>query len=350
LGTHADRNQSSDAGESQVAAGFNQCRRRKYDEQRGEIGGFGSVPEKIEVVQRIVHDGEVNRARHLPAKPNVIATQTVAGAVTIFDYTKHASQPDPQQRSAKPDLVCLGHTAEGFSLAWSPLKSGKLLAGAEDKLICLWDVEAAPRAARELAALQTFAGHTAGVQDVGFHPHNEHVFGSCDDNGLLLLWDPRQANPLSQRVTAHRAAVNSLAFNPYCEFVLATASADNNVALWDLRNLHTPVHVLVGHQAEVMRVEWAPFCERVLASGGNDRRVHLWDCARIGAEQSADDAEDGVPELLFVHGGHTGKINDLNWNPNEAWVLGSTSEDNVVQVWAMAESIYDDDANIAEDN
>ena len=48
--------------------------------------------------------------------------------------------------------------------------------------------------------------------------------------------------------------------------------------------------------------------------------MHIWDAARIGAEQTAEDAEDGVPELLFIHGGHTSRVVDFNWNPNEAWV------------------------------
>ena len=33
-------------------------------------------------------------------------------------------------------------------------------------------------------------------------------------------------------------------------------------------------------------------------------------------EQSADEAEDGPAELLFIHGGHTAKINDIGWNAN----------------------------------
>ena len=48
--------------------------------------------------------------------------------------------------------------------------------------------------------------------------------------------------------------------------------------------------------------------------------------------QSADDAEDGPPELLFIHGGHTAKISDFSWNPNDPWVICSVSEDNIMQV------------------
>eukprot|EP00505_MAST-04D_sp_SCG-Rhode-Island_P006653 Stramenopile-MAST_4_protein_6653 len=52
------------------------------------------------------------------------------------------------------------------------------------------------------------------------------------------------------------------------------------------------------------------------------------------------DAEDGPPELLFVHGGHTARISDLSWNLNDEWVVASVADDNILQVWAMGENIY----------
>mgnify|MGYP001793424588 CR=1 FL=1 len=39
--------------------------------------------------------------------------------------------------------------------------------------------------------------------------------------------------------------------------------------------------------------------------------------------------------LQFIHGGHTAKISDFTWNPNEPWVICSVSEDNIMQVWQM---------------
>lgn len=57
-------------------------------------------------------------------------------------------------------------------------------------------------------------------------------------------------------------------------------------------------------------------------------------------EQSEEDAEDGPPELLFLHGGHTSKVSDFSWNGKDEWTVASVSEDNVLQVWSMAEEIY----------
>lgn len=66
----------------------------------------------------------------------------------------------------------------------------------------------------------------------------------------------------------------------------------------------------------------------------------VWDCARIGQEQSEEDAQDGAPELLFIHGGHTAKISDFGWSESEDWVLASVAEDNILQIWQPAENIY----------
>ena len=57
-------------------------------------------------------------------------------------------------------------------------------------------------------------------------------------------------------------------------------------------------------------------------------------------EQTPEDAEDGPPELLFLHGGHTSKVNDFSWNPTYDWCLGGVSEDNVLQVWNPNEDVY----------
>jgi histone-binding protein RBBP4 len=72
--------------------------------------------------------------------------------------------------------------------------------------------------------------------------------------------------------------------------------------------------------------------------------------SRIGQEQSAEDAEDGPPELLFLHGGHTSKVSDFSWNSKDEWSIASVSEDNVLQVWNPCEEIYaEDDEEASED-
>jgi histone-binding protein RBBP4 len=110
-----------------------------------------------------------------------------------------------------------------------------------------------------------------------------------------------------------------------------------------MRNFKTRLHTLDSHLDEILQIQWSPFSPTILASSSGDRRLNVWDLSRIGEEQSAEDAEDGPPELLFVHGGHTNKISDFSWSRNEEWVLCSVAEDNVCQVWQMAGNIYGGD-------
>ena len=60
----------------------------------------------------------------------------------------------------------------------------------------------------------------------------------------------------------------------------------------------------------------------------------------MGASMRLPVAKDGPPELLFIHGGHTSKISDFAWNGNDDWVVASVAEDNILQIWQMAENIY----------
>ena len=157
-----------------------------------------------------------------------------------------------------------------------------------------------------------------------------------------MLWDTRKGTSPTHRVEGHSSEVNCIDFNPFSEHILATGSADKTVALWDLRNLKIKLHSFEGHKDEIFQVQWCPQNETIFASSGSDRRVMVWDLARIGEEQSHEDMEDGPPELLFIHGGHTAKVSDFSWNMNEPWLITSVAEDNEIQVWQMAENIYAD--------
>jgi histone-binding protein RBBP4 len=165
------------------------------------------------------------------------------------------------------------------------------------------------------------------------------------DDRRLFIWDTRSTSceKPSHSVDAHEAEINCVDFNPASEFLLATGSNDHTVALWDLRNLKRSLHVLESQMDDVVQVSWHPHRAHVLASAGADRRVMVWDTSRIGDEQTPEDAEDGPPELLFIHGGHTNKVADFSWNLNLPWVIGSAAEDNIVQVWQMAKNIYESD-------
>ncbi|KAG2171374.1 hypothetical protein INT43_009035 [Umbelopsis isabellina] len=307
---------------------------------------------RVRITQKIPHDGEVNRARYQPIDPNVIATKTRTGDVLVFDRTKHADFPKDRNEPCSPMLRLTGHDKEGYGLAWNPHASmgNHLLSAGFDNLVCHWDIASATDS-NDVKPYRTYTAHTASVEDVAWHMKHESIFASVADDMRLMIWDCRKegSDKPIHNIQAHKAEVNCVAFNPSNEWILATGSGDKTVGLWDLRNLSRQLHSLETHEDEVLQLSWSPHHEAILASASSDRRVNIWDLTKIGEEQTPEDAEDGPPELLFVHGGHTNKIADFSWNPVEPWVIASAAEDNIIQVWQLASNIYkgSDDISIS---
>jgi len=332
-----------------------------YDEERNEVGGFGFHASgsqnpsagRIEIRMKVKHQGEVNRARYMPQNHFIIASRGPAAEIYLFDLSKHPSFPEENGEFC-PQCVLAGHEKEGYGLSWSALETGKLVSSGEDGFVCLWDVnEGVSGGAKRLGPVDKFIGHKDVVEDVAWHAKDPHLIGSVGDDRCIMLWDIRKKGvegATHEIKDAHDADINSIAFNPVNEFLFATGSADKTVALWDIRNLKSKIKTFTGHTDQVFQVVWAPHNESILTSCSADRRVNVWDLSRIGEEQNAEDAEDGPPELLFMHGGHTSKVSDFSWNTNDEWTLASVSEDNVLQVWNMAEEIYvdEDDESIEE--
>ncbi|CAO2813738.1 unnamed protein product [Amaranthus hypochondriacus] len=296
-----------------------------------------SLP-KVEIVKKFCVDGEVNRARGMVQNPNLVAAKTSGVEVYVFDVSKETSLDE-----CSPDLTLKGHEKEGYGLSWNHLKEGYLLSGSYDCKICVWDVSSMPQS-KVLDSLSVYKAHDSNVEHVAWHTKNENLFGSVGDDGRLMIWDLRSDKP-QQSVIAHENEVNYLSFNSFNEWVVATASSDTTVGLFDTRKLDTPLHILGNHTEEVFQVEWDPNHETVLASSSDDRRLMVWDLNRVGEEQS-EEASDGPAELLFSHGGHKARISDFCWNKNEPWMISSVADDNTLQIWQMAESIYRDEDDL----
>lgn len=328
-----------------------------YDEDRGEIGGYGSKGSadeplviKFNIVQKIDHPGEVNKARYQPQNPDIIATLANDGKVLIFDRTKHSMTPTG---TPNPQIELIGHTLEGFGLDWNPHEQGCLASGSEDNTVLLWDLKTVQGNSKTLKPMRKYTHHTAVVNDVQYHPIVKPWIGTVSDDTTLQIIDVRNPDTTRSAVTArdgHSDAINALAFNPRSEFLIATASADKTIGIWDIRNLKQKIHTLEGHNDAVTSLSWHPEETSILGSASYDRRVIFWDISLVGEEQTPEDQEDGPPELLFMHGGHTNHLADFSWNRNDPWVVCSAAEDNLLQIWKVADSIVNpDDHNMKMD-
>ena len=182
---------------------------RKYDEYTQEAGGYGQNRAKVEIVQRINHDGEVNRARYLPQNPTVMATKGPSKDVLVFDYTKHPSQP-ANDGVCRPQVRLCGHTDEGYGLCWNPLQ--------------------VPLCVRALCAC--LRGHwRARRSALGPTPCRAGVISClCGTHGRLFGY-----------LEGGRAQVQGVLTERVCrcdaqEGVVVSASNDGNICMWDVES------------------------------------------------------------------------------------------------------------------
>jgi histone-binding protein RBBP4 len=166
----------------------------KFSDSGKDAHGMGAERQRMEVETKINHQGEVNRARMMPQKRNILATKTVSGEVHIFDYFKHGTTPDTDE--VKPQLKLSGHTKEGYGLSWNPLEEGHLLSGADDQNIFIWDItketQESTLGSTMVKPTQEFnREHESVVEDVAWHKSDRFIFGSVSDDKQLKLWDVR---------------------------------------------------------------------------------------------------------------------------------------------------------------
>jgi histone-binding protein RBBP4 len=293
-----------------------------------EEGGYGFGDSKVKVLQKIPTPYEINRARYMPSQCNIIATRFDTSETYIYDYTKHQSFP----KDAVPEMVLKGHRKGGYGVAWNPITPADLITSGEDGLICMYDLRSAndkPSAVFEC---------TSVVNDVSFSCTGKIFAGGCDAKEILVV-DPRQEEGKIRHLEGHGGEIFTVKFSLDDENIFATGAKDGSVCVWDMRKTSAPIHTLTGHESDVLQVQWSPHFRSVLASSSADRRVYVWDLSKVGAEQSPEDAEDGPPELLFIHGGHTDAVPDIDWNPHEPWEVASVADDNVLQIWQVSREV-----------
>ncbi|KAH0520334.1 Histone-binding protein RBBP7 [Microtus ochrogaster] len=188
--------------------------------------------------------------------------------------------------------------------------------------------------------------HEGEVNRARYMPQNPHIIATKTPSSDVLVFDytkhPAKPDPSGEcnpdlRLRGHQKEGYGLSWNSNLSGHLLSASDDHTVCLWDINagpkegKIVDAKAIFTGHSAVVEDVAWHLLHESLFGSVADDQKLMI----KIGEEQSAEDAEDGPPELLFIHGGHTAKISDFSWNPNEPWVICSVSEDNIMQIWQM---------------
>lgn len=195
-------------------------------------------------------------------------------------------------------------SGEVSAVAFSP-DGSRMISGAADKIIRLWDVQSGREVRR-------FEGHTGSVKGLAFSPDGKRILSGSNDK-TVRLWDVATGNELS-RLEGHKEGVSHVRFSPDGK-VAASGSWDHSAKLWNLTDGRL-IHSLECGDF-VVGVSFSPDGGE-LATGSWDHSVRLWD-VKTGQE-------------LRRFKGHTDKVGDVTFTPDGMRIL-SSSTDQTLRLW-----------------
>ena len=133
------------------------------------------------LTQSIPHVGGVNRIRSMPQASHIVATWSETSDVHVFDVSSQLVALDASSGAAdgggggssgkgnkgdgkSPVFTYTGHKEEGFAMAWSSVKAGRMVTGDCSSGMHVWDVVA--NTSTWSVDASPYVGHTASVEDV----------------------------------------------------------------------------------------------------------------------------------------------------------------------------------------
>ncbi len=229
--------------------------------------------------------------------------QTKPGSPDPDEPPGNASEPNPRK-----DLILTGHTAQVYSVAFSP-DGKRIVSGGSDKTIKLWDAQTG-------SEIRTLQGHAAQVYSVAFSPDGKQIVSGSSDK-TIKLWNAQTGSEI-RTLQGHTDWVLSVAFHPDGKRI-ASGSWDNTVKVWNADSGGEPV-TLKGHTSAVSSVAFRADGKQIV-SGSWDNLVKVWN------------ADTGSEILTFK--GHTSGVSSVAFRADGKQIV-SGSWDNTVKVWNAA--------------
>ncbi|KAG7927224.1 hypothetical protein KL925_002595 [Ogataea polymorpha] len=290
------------------------------------------INSRLRISKKLDQESEINRVRAMPQNSRVISTINGKGDVFVYHLDSKMNEEN------RTRLV--HHTENGYGLSWNPIVEGELATCSDDQTVAVWDIT---RSGAEIAPMNVFNSHTSIVNDVRWHTFSGNSLGSVSEDKHFIYQDKRTKEPAIDTILSNKTSFNTICFSRFSKYLFSAGGEDGNVYLYDLRDVSKPLHIMMGHTKSITNLEWDPFHENIVGSSSSDRRIILWDINKIGKEQLQDEMEDGVPELLMMHGGHTGGINDFQFSEEIPWTVASCADDNIVHLWKVNRKVVEEE-------
>lgn len=306
-------------------------------------------------VTHMVHVTEpVRQIEHSPFHQHLFASQSAAGKVLVHDLStwhgagrEDAATKGPYQPAQNLAHACAPSTTQAArGLAWSPCEHSRLISASHQGTVALWDLDRG-------ALLASFVREEGEVvTDLSFSKREPSLFVSCFMDGSVCLWDVRRSGegPVAGiRASDANAACAQIGCCGSNELV-AVGHTEGGAKLWDPRHLkHCLHHLAWTAGGATSSVSWAPTVPGAVATTDSLGHVVLWDLSRIGDRQTEIEAQDGPPELVFVHGGHiSATVTGATWSKDAPWLIATAAhsrprsdgdQQGELQLWRPADGL-----------
>ncbi|EPX73026.1 CAF assembly factor complex subunit C [Schizosaccharomyces octosporus yFS286] len=307
---------------------------KHYNEDLGELGGYSPQhPCRFQLIQRIMHNGDINRARHMPQNPNIIATFSSSGEVYVFDRTKYTSMPAEE---FIPNVHLQGHEAEGFGLSWNRRRNGKLLSAGNDSKILEWDLQAFSQSSNVLFPVTSYHNNSIAVNDVEYNPSHENLYIAASDDGNVLVCDNRTPSIVFQSAQVP-SSVYSVRHNPHIASLFALGT-ENTLQLRDYRKLNVPLldtESIFTKNDFTSSVEASAFGATSMSWSWSSPSILVSACEKLCFVWNFESENP----LKFLHGGHRGLVNEVDFCPFDSNCVASVADDNELHIWKPSVSI-----------
>ena len=78
---------------------------------------------------------------------------------------------------------------------------------------------------------KSYKGHEFNINSVKWHPIHEKIFTSCDESGMICMWDVNQKHMIYSKEKAHRDRISDIAWHPQGSLLVSTGT-DKLFKIW----------------------------------------------------------------------------------------------------------------------
>ncbi|SCP06098.1 chromatin assembly factor 1 P55 subunit, putative [Plasmodium ovale] len=343
----------------------------------------------FKIKNKIHHKCEINKVTCSPQNKDVIACFSSDGNINILNLSNYPYEENEGKNNTivNFDYTLKGHLYQGWGMEWSG-ENNLISSCADDSYLCIWDINSCSTCPATIGnaggttavtsteggtvtATSTIIGNTANTTFtssnsnrgivyplIKFFNDNVPLQDCCwrdnnvltvSDNGHINIYDIRIRNIVSSIRPTVSCTLNSIDVNPHNNNIFATGGTNKEIDLWDFRYTSKSLHRIISQKETIIKLQWDRYQPGILSSSSSDKYIYFFDTNKIGIEQTYEDSQDGPPELIFIHGGHSSNILDFSLNSSYSMMISSISEDNTLHIWQPSRQAYEDASDTYDD-